>query len=161
MSQVQRVWQGIQRWCWSQCSHGEGHLIYKSDQHVNWALHGQWCEGQPHQFETTGLAGTVWLDIRWSEPLSDWIHEDQNASWTKSKHQPVGPWISYEVEALMRMTHIVASGGEVDIVNLIGNHECSNTPPLLFQWGWNNESGRNKCQSGYSPERRDMCERCS
>ena len=30
------------------------------------------------------------------------------------------------------MTQMVASGGEVGIVNLIGNHECSNTPPSLF-----------------------------
>ena len=38
-----------------------------------------------------------------------------------------------KLKPVMRMTHIVASGGEVDIVNLIGNHECSKTPPLLFQ----------------------------
>ena len=30
------------------------------------------------------------------------------------------------------MTQMVASGGEVGIVNLIGNHECSKTPPSLF-----------------------------
>ena len=30
------------------------------------------------------------------------------------------------------MTHIVVSGGEVDVVNLIGNYECSETPPSLF-----------------------------
>ena len=30
------------------------------------------------------------------------------------------------------MTQMVAIGGEVGIVNLIGNHECSNTPPSLF-----------------------------
>ena len=30
------------------------------------------------------------------------------------------------------MTQMAASGGEVGIVNLIGNHECSNTPPSLF-----------------------------
>ena len=30
------------------------------------------------------------------------------------------------------MTQIIASGGEVDIVNFIGNHECINTPPSLF-----------------------------
>ena len=30
------------------------------------------------------------------------------------------------------MTHMVASGGEVGIVNLIRNHECSKTPPSLF-----------------------------
>ena len=30
------------------------------------------------------------------------------------------------------MTQIVASGGEVDILNFIGNHECSKTSPSLF-----------------------------
>ena len=30
------------------------------------------------------------------------------------------------------MTQMVAIGGEVGKVNLIGNHECSNTPPSLF-----------------------------
>ena len=30
------------------------------------------------------------------------------------------------------MTQSVASGGEVDIVNFIGNHECIKTPPSLF-----------------------------
>ena len=30
------------------------------------------------------------------------------------------------------MTQMVAIGGEVGIVNLIGNHECSNAPPSLF-----------------------------
>lgn len=37
-----------------------------------------------------------------------------------------------EVSALLRITQVIASGGEVDIVNFIGNHECSNTPPSLF-----------------------------
>ena len=37
------------------------------------------------------------------------------------------------------MTQIVASGGEVDIVNFIGNHDCSKTPPSLF-----NEDGTMK-----------------
>ena len=30
------------------------------------------------------------------------------------------------------MTQMVVIGCEVGIVNLIGNHECSNTPPSLF-----------------------------
>ena len=34
------------------------------------------------------------------------------------------------------MTQLVASVGEVDIVNFIGNHGCSNTPASLF-----NENG--------------------
>ena len=55
-----------------------------------------------------------------------------NASGKKSKHQPAGPRKSDEVAALLRMTQIVDCGGEVDIVNFIGNHECINTPPSLF-----------------------------
>ena len=35
------------------------------------------------------------------------------------------------------MTQIVASGVEVDIVNCIGNHDCSKTSPSLF-----NEDGK-------------------
>ena len=30
------------------------------------------------------------------------------------------------------MTQIVACGGEVGLVNFIGNHECIKTPPSLF-----------------------------
>ena len=41
------------------------------------------------------------------------------------------------------MTHIVASGGEGDIVNLIGHQECSKTNPSLL-----NESCRNKGKCG-------------
>ena len=37
-----------------------------------------------------------------------------------------------EVEALMRMTQIMASGGEVDVIKFIGEHECANKPPSLF-----------------------------
>lgn len=37
-----------------------------------------------------------------------------------------------EVSALLRITQVMASGGEVDVVNFIGNHECSKTPPSLF-----------------------------
>ena len=71
------------------------------------------------------------------QELSDSISGDQqkttqNASRKKSKHQPAGPRKSDEVAALLRMTQIIASGGEVDIVNFIGNHECINTPPSLF-----------------------------
>ena len=56
----------------------------------------------------------------------------QNASRKKSKHQPAGPRKSDDVAALLRMTQIVASGGEVDIVNFIGNHECIKSSPSLF-----------------------------
>ena len=55
------------------------------------------------------------------------------------------------------MTQMVASGGEVDIVNLIVNHECSKTPPSLY-----NEDGIMRAAgTNASPERRDRCKRCS
>ena len=64
----------------------------------------------------------------------------------KYKHQPAGPWKSDEVAALLRMTQMVASGGEVGIVNLIGNHECSNTPPSLCnEDGTMKAAGTNVC----------------
>ena len=63
----------------------------------------------------------------------------QNASRKKHKHQPAGPWKSDEVAVLLPMTQIFASCGEVDIMNFIGNHECSKTPPSLF-----NEDGTMK-----------------
>ena len=50
----------------------------------------------------------------------------------KYKHQPAGLWKSDEVAALLRMTQMVNSGGEVDIVNFIGNNECSKNPPSLY-----------------------------
>ena len=40
---------------------------------------------------------------------------------------------SNEITALLRMTQIIASGGELDVVDFIGNHECSEYPPSLFQ----------------------------
>ncbi len=49
----------------------------------------------------------------------------------KSKDKASSPGKSNEVVALLRMTKIVASGGHVDIVNFIGNHECSKTLPSL------------------------------
>ena len=67
----------------------------------------------------------------------------QNASWAKSRHQLAGPDKTAEVAALLRMTQIGSSGGEGDMVNLIGHHECSKTTPSVF-----NESCRNKGQSG-------------
>ena len=39
---------------------------------------------------------------------------------------------SDEVSALLRMTQIITSGGNVDVTQLIGNHECSSSPPSLF-----------------------------
>ena len=39
---------------------------------------------------------------------------------------------SDEVSALLRMTQIITSGGKVDVTQFIGNHECSSSPPSLF-----------------------------
>ena len=39
---------------------------------------------------------------------------------------------SDEVSALLRMTQIIAWGGTVDVTQFIGNHECSSSPPSLF-----------------------------
>jgi len=56
----------------------------------------------------------------------------QNAKTKNTKQQPTAPGKSDEVVALLRMTQIIASGGEVDIVDFIGNHECSKIPQSLF-----------------------------
>ncbi len=56
----------------------------------------------------------------------------QNAKASKSKAKSGGPRKSDEVAALLRMTQITASGGDVDLVNFIGTHECSKQPPSLF-----------------------------
>ena len=40
---------------------------------------------------------------------------------------------SDEVTALLRMTQIIASGGELDIADFIGKDECCALPPSLFQ----------------------------
>jgi len=39
---------------------------------------------------------------------------------------------SDEVTALLRITQINASGGDVNVVNFIGKHQCSKVPPALF-----------------------------
>ena len=46
-----------------------------------------------------------------------------------------------EVRALLRMTQIIASGSTLDIVNFIGEHECSNTPKALFSGGTKMRTG--------------------
>ena len=48
----------------------------------------------------------------------------QNMKPKQSKSKTSGAGKSDEVAALLRMTQIVASGGEADIVTFIGNHEC-------------------------------------
>ncbi len=47
---------------------------------------------------------------------------EQNAA--KPKH---------EVKALLHMTQIVASGSDLDVNNVIGDHECSEYPPSMFE----------------------------
>ena len=85
----------------------------------------------------------------------------QNESRKKYKHQPAGPRKSDEVAALLRMTqHIIATGGEVDIVNFIGNHECIKTPPSLFNED-ETTSAAGTMANLVSPERRDSCKCCS
>ena len=56
----------------------------------------------------------------------------QNAKTKNTKQQPTAPGKSDEVVALLRMTQTIASGGEIDIVDFIGNHECSKIPQSLF-----------------------------
>ena len=60
------------------------------------------------------------------------IFHTQNAKTKNTKQQPTAPGKSDEVVALLRVTQIIASGGEVDIVDFIGNHECSKIPQSLF-----------------------------
>ena len=57
----------------------------------------------------------------------------QNMKQKKSRGKSSAPGKSNEVTALLRMTQIIASGGELDIVDFIGNHECSDLPPSHFQ----------------------------
>ena len=57
----------------------------------------------------------------------------QNTKSKKCKGKTSAPGKSNEITALMRMTQIIASGAELNIVDFIGNHECSDFPPSLFQ----------------------------
>ena len=56
----------------------------------------------------------------------------QNNKTKNTTEQPTALGKSKEMVALLRMTQIIASGGEVDIVDFIGNHECSKIPQSLF-----------------------------
>ena len=66
-----------------------------------------------------------------SVPVKFQTFYTQNQKPQKTKPKPT-EGKGDEVSALLRMTQVVASGGEVDIINFIGNHECSKTPPSLF-----------------------------
>lgn len=57
----------------------------------------------------------------------------QNTKSKKSGGKTYASGKSNKVTALLRMTQIIASGGELNIVCFIGNHECSEFPPSLFQ----------------------------
>ena len=56
----------------------------------------------------------------------------QTQNKAKKSGKTITPGKSDEVTALLRMTQIIASGGKVDVVQYVGNHECSNTPQSLF-----------------------------
>ena len=56
----------------------------------------------------------------------------KNLKSKKSKQKCSAPGKSDEVVALLRMTQIIASGSDVDIVRFIGDHECRKVPPSLF-----------------------------
>ena len=56
----------------------------------------------------------------------------QNKKAAKSGTKASGNMKSNECLALLRMIQIAVSGVQVDIVNYIGNHECSNFPPSMF-----------------------------
>ena len=59
------------------------------------------------------------------------------------------------------MTSIVGSGGEVDIVNFIGNHECSKTPASIVNENGTLRAAGIKASLVKSPERSDRYKRCS
>ena len=60
------------------------------------------------------------------------FHTTQNRKSNKSKLKCSAPGNSDEVAAILRMTQVIASGLDVDVINFIGNHECSKVPPTLF-----------------------------
>ena len=87
----------------------------------------------------------------------------QNAKTKNTKEQPTAPGKSDEVVALLRMTQIIASGGEVDIVDFFDNHECSKIPQSLFNGASKNGSGGgcNVCHSPLDiPQRGTIWEYC-
>ncbi|KAM3603902.1 uncharacterized protein V6R79_003817 [Siganus canaliculatus] len=61
------------------------------------------------------------------------FHTQNTKSKVVSGGKTSAPGKSNEVTALLRMTQIIARGGELNIVDFIGNHECSEFPPSLFQ----------------------------
>ncbi|KAK1887687.1 Ryanodine receptor 2 [Dissostichus eleginoides] len=61
------------------------------------------------------------------------FHTQNRMKPKKSGGKTSAPGKSNEVTALLRMTQIIASGGELNIVDFIGNHECSDLHPSLFQ----------------------------
>ena len=51
----------------------------------------------------------------------------------KPKEKVKASGISNEISALLRITQIHASGGQMDLKDFIGKHECSDFPPSLFE----------------------------
>lgn len=50
-----------------------------------------------------------------------------------STNKPIIPGRTDEVTTLLRLTQDLASGGTIDVIQYIGNHEFSRTPPALFE----------------------------
>ena len=57
----------------------------------------------------------------------------QNTKSKKYKGKISATGKSNEITALLRITQIIASGGELNLVGFIGNHKCSVVPLSLFQ----------------------------
>ena len=56
--------------------------------------------------------------------------DTQNNKPNTSAAETAAPGKSNEITALLRMTHIIASGGELDIVDFIGNPNPNPNPVL-------------------------------
>ncbi|KAI0207372.1 hypothetical protein LSAT2_007976, partial [Lamellibrachia satsuma] len=78
----------------------------------------------------------------------------------KSNDLPAVPVKSEEVSAHLRITHIIASFGEVDILNFIGHHERSKTPAAV-QRRRNHEVSGHKGFSDQNFERKEQGSQCS
>ena len=70
------------------------------------------------------------------------FHTQDKKSKVSSRKQ--APTKSKEVTALLRIVQIRVSGGDVDVRDFIGNHECAENPPSLFDDQGNMRSTGNK-----------------
>ena len=60
------------------------------------------------------------------------LHTFHSQTSQKKKQKQPSPANSSECNALQRITQLLASGQEVDVVDMIGNYECSKYPPAIF-----------------------------